>query len=201
MTRNSLSQNNPLYRLIDQITSRFEHTTPFRPPPPPPHSSHRRTPVRSEQHSETGHFYSWGQPHPSLPPLVLLPSFLPSISPSPTRPHPPPSTTPGWQSRESAIFYFTYERGTAAWRFINNKLRWFLRGLEREREREREREFPIELEGGGGERRPRLLGGINPRSNIGRGGRKIARVEIFDGLEDTCQPRYSRSLQPAEGNC
>lgn len=35
----------------------------------------------------------------------------------------------------------------------------------------------------------------------GGGGRKIARVEIFDGLEDTCQPRYSRSLQPAEGNC
>lgn len=153
-----LSQNNPLYRLIDQITSRFEHTTPFRSPPPLPHSSHRRTPVRSEQHSETGHFYSWGQPHPRSP--LVLPSFLPSSTSSSPHSHPPPSTTPGWQSRESAIFYFTYERGTAAWRFINNKLRSFLRGLERERKKGKGKGKGIPDRVGGG---PRLLGGINPR--------------------------------------
>lgn len=53
----------------------------------------------SPQRSETGHFYSC-----SFTPLVL-PSFLPSRLTSPTAAL---STTLGWQSRESAIFYFTY---------------------------------------------------------------------------------------------
>lgn len=83
-----MPRNNPLCRLIDQITSRWNTLSNS------DHHTHRP--------SGTRHFYSCS--------LTLI---APSISrltssQSPPSPMSPLTRTSGQQSRESAIFYFTY---------------------------------------------------------------------------------------------
>jgi len=86
-----MPRNNPLCRLIDQITSRWNTL---------PNSAHRP--------SGTGHFYSC-----SL--TLIAPSISPNLVALPS-PMAPLADTSGWKSRESAIFYFTYvERNSSMW--------------------------------------------------------------------------------------
>lgn len=146
-----LSQNNPLYRLIDQITSRWS-TPPHFVYPSLPRSSHLPLPLTLRNRA-----FLFVQFHPPRP------SFLPSISPH--LPHSRPLNDTGVAKSWERHFLFHLRRGTAAWRFINNKLRRFLRGLEREEANPRLR--GVGVEGAAGGRRARLLGGINLRTNIG----------------------------------
>lgn len=112
-----MPRNNPLCRLIDQITSRWNTL------PNSDHHTHR-LPFRNGA-------FLFVQSHPRRSFHLASPRRT-SLPPR----HPFAGDTGLAKSRERH-FLFHLRRGIVACGIINNRLRWFLRGLTREREGER----------------------------------------------------------------